>query len=43
MIIRIGILQNDLRNRAASRFLRGEPLSQQPKGKAKEVIKEVRI
>ncbi|CAG8717602.1 3393_t:CDS:2, partial [Cetraspora pellucida] len=32
--------RNDLRNRAASRFLRGEPLSRQPKGKAKEVIKE---
>ncbi|CAG8657497.1 11246_t:CDS:10, partial [Dentiscutata heterogama] len=32
--------RNNLQNRAASRFLRGEPLSRQPKGKAKEVIKE---
>ncbi|CAG8496257.1 7506_t:CDS:2, partial [Cetraspora pellucida] len=32
--------RNDLRNRAASRFLRGISLTRQPKGKAEEVIKE---
>ncbi|RIB20720.1 hypothetical protein C2G38_2178539 [Gigaspora rosea] len=32
--------RNDLQNHAASRFLCGEPLSRQTKGKAKEVIKE---
>ncbi|CAG8842566.1 18591_t:CDS:2, partial [Gigaspora margarita] len=31
---------NDLRNHAASRFLRGVSLTRQPKGKAEEVIKE---
>lgn len=35
--------QNDLRNRAASRFSRGNPISRQPKGKAEEAIKDVSI
>ena len=39
----ITMLQNDLRNRAASRFSRGEALTRQPKGKVKEVINEVRV
>nr|CAG8647366.1 14049_t:CDS:2 [Entrophospora candida] len=32
--------RNDLRNRAASRFSRGNPISRQPKGRAGEVIKD---
>ncbi|PKY57655.1 hypothetical protein RhiirA4_478856 [Rhizophagus irregularis] len=33
--------QNDLRNRAASRLTRGEPMSHQQKGIVKEIIKDI--
>ncbi|RGB22580.1 hypothetical protein C1646_775856 [Rhizophagus diaphanus] len=35
--------QNDLRNRAASRFTRGEALSRQPKGSVGEVINDFKV
>jgi hypothetical protein len=41
--LRIDLLQNDFRNRAASRLSRGEPISHQQKGKVEAVIKDVSI